>query len=162
MRSLLLTYGTSSPKNEEAEGSVLLRFRRSAIGSQRETFLSVLESDTEPQTAPDAASSREWTSGCPPADMSAKGERRLTKCFERWRRLQRRRYEGGPFIVVLAFNEAAATGRSAAIERWRARAAAAWRNRRHGEAANKEGDWLMRQMFHGATGQPDPGADARV
>lgn len=140
VRSSLLTYGTSSPENEEAEGSVPRRFRRPAIGSQWETFLSVLESDTEPQTAPDAASSRERTSGCPPADVetgtsmwtSAKGERRLTKCFERRRRLRRRRSEDGPFMVVLAFNEAAGTGRSAAIERWRARAAAAWRSRQRG------------------------------
>lgn len=64
--------------------------------------------------------------------------------------------------MVLAFNEAAGTGRSAATARWRVRAAAAWRNRRHREAANKEDDWLMRQMFHGATGQPDPSTDARV
>lgn len=95
-------------------------------------------------------------------DRRAKGERRFTKCFVCWRRLQRRRYEEGPFTVVSAFNEAAGTGRSAAEERWRARAAAAWRKRRHREAANKEDDWLMRQMFHGATGQPDPSADARV
>lgn len=73
----------------------------------------------------------------------------------------KRRYEDGTFIVFLAFNEAAGTGRSTAIE-VEGESGGSVEEMEAERAANKEDDWLMRQMLLRATGQRDPSADAKV